>query len=160
MLLGILPSATGPLLGTAAQLGYEPVWMGNTPAWIDGFFDPEVLPPSVFDSFYMVHGNTYWGEDRPGFEAFLRAFDKGYMLAVAGLEIFSRALESGDLTDTGVLAAVRSIQGWDMGGLSQPIDLSSMPYEGHRQIRVLRPQMDVGGWEVVSDFAPPESDGS
>jgi ABC-type branched-subunit amino acid transport system substrate-binding protein len=47
VLVTVLPSASGPLLGTAAQLQVKPMWIGQTPTWIDGFFNPEVIPSAV-----------------------------------------------------------------------------------------------------------------
>lgn len=173
VMLGILPGATGPLLGAAAQLGYQPVWMGNTPAWLDRFFDPAVIPPAVFDEFYWVGSLPYWGEDVPGMAAFLDAYERfgasteqqpdsyilfGYMVASGGIEVFRRALESGDMTPAGLMAALHSIRDWDVNGLSQPISLATVPYDAGRLVRILRPRMAERTWEVVSDYAAPRSD--
>ncbi|MFI5307879.1 MAG: ABC transporter substrate-binding protein, partial [Polyangiales bacterium] len=51
VMLTILPSATGPLLGEAAARGYKPAWFGQTPTWIDGFFNPQVVPHAVFANY-------------------------------------------------------------------------------------------------------------
>lgn len=172
VMLGILPSATAPLLGTAAQLGYEPVWMGTTPAWIDRFFDPAVIPPTVFANYYWVGSGPYWGEDVPGMAAFLDAYERfgaaksppdryillGYMIASSGIEVFRRALETGDVTPDGLIAALHGVQNWDINGLSQPISLTGPPYDAGRLVRVLRPVMAEGTWELVSDYAVPQSD--
>ncbi|MFB6374056.1 MAG: ABC transporter substrate-binding protein, partial [Bradymonadaceae bacterium] len=49
VLLTVLPSSTGPILGTAGQLDYTPTWIGNTPAWIDKFFAQKgPLPAKAF----------------------------------------------------------------------------------------------------------------
>jgi ABC-type branched-subunit amino acid transport system substrate-binding protein len=174
VMLGILPSATGPLLGTAAQLGYAPTWMGNGPAWLDRFFDPAVIPPEVFDNYLHVSSPPFWGEDVPGMQAVLDAYEKygasemepdnyiiyGWMFASAGVEAFRRALEAGDLSRDGFASALHSITGWDINGLSRPISLATVPYDAHRQIRVSRPIMAERSWEVVSDYAVPQSDGA
>lgn len=174
VMVGILPSGTGPLLGTAAQLGYEPVWMGNTPAWIDRFFDPLVVPPSVFESFYWVGSLPYWGEDVPGMPAFLDAYQRfgasktepdayiiyGYITGLVGIETFRRALEADDVTPEGMVRALHSIRDWDLHGLSNPISLASVPYDAGRLTRVLRPVMDERTWEVVGPYAVPASDGN
>jgi ABC-type branched-subunit amino acid transport system substrate-binding protein len=172
VLLGILPSATGPLLGTAAQLGYEPVWIGNSPAWLDRFFDPDVIPPEVFANYHWAGGGPYWGEEIPGMATFLEEYERygrgemepdsyilsGYLFGRGGLEVVRRALEAGDLSREGLLAAIQSIDGWDLGGLSRPISLTTVPYDANRSSRILRPIMDQRTWEVVSDFAVPQSD--
>jgi ABC-type branched-subunit amino acid transport system substrate-binding protein len=172
VMLGILPSATAPLLGTAAQLGFQPVWMGNTPAWLDRFFDPAVIPPAVFANFYLVSSLPYWGEDVPGMAAFLDAYERfgaakmppdsyilfGYMTAAVGVEVFRRALEAGDVTPDGLITALHGLQDWDLNGLAQPISLTGPPYDAGRRTRVLRPVMAERTWQVVSDYAAPESD--
>ncbi len=172
VMLGSLPGATGPLLGTAAQLGYAPVWMGNTPAWLDRFFDPAVIPPTVFANFYYVTSMPYWGEDRPGMRAFLDAYERfgaaqmkpdsyilfGYMVAASGIEVFRRALESGDVSPDGLMTALHGVRDWDLNGLSQPISLASVPYDAGRLTRVLRPVMAERTWQVTSDYAVPKSD--
>ncbi|MEX2582121.1 MAG: ABC transporter substrate-binding protein, partial [Gemmatimonadota bacterium] len=107
VLLTTLPSTSGPVLGTAAQLGYSPTWIGQTPAWIDGFFDPEVIPPAVFSDFYWVMGLPYWGEDVPGMDALMDVQERfgaegsagdfwtvfSYVQTSIGLEAFRRAVE-------------------------------------------------------------------
>lgn len=167
----VLPSATGPLLGTAAQLGYEPVWMGSGPAWLDAFFDPEVIPPEVFATYHAVTSPPFWGEDVPGMAAFLEAFEAhegdadpdfyiliGYIFGAVGIEAVRRAIEAGDVSRSGLLDALHTIRDWDVNGLSVPIDLSTVPYDASRMVRVTRPIMDRRTWEVVSDYAAPRSD--
>lgn len=171
VMVAILPGATGPLLGTAAQLGYAPVWMGTSPAWLDAFFDPDVVPPAIFANYHMVGSPPFWGEDRPGMAAFLQAFESygegaapdsyvlyGYLYASAGVEAVRRAIESGNLTRAGLLEALHTIRDWDGNGISIPIDLSSVPYDASRMVRVMKPMMAEHTWEIVSDYAPPESD--
>jgi ABC-type branched-subunit amino acid transport system substrate-binding protein len=172
VMLPILPSATGPLLGTAAQLGYRPVWMGNGPSWLDAFFDPAVVPPTIFESYYLVSSAPYWGEDVTGMPAFLEAYQAygasemepdsyilaGYLFASVGIETVRRAFEIGDLTRGGLTSALHTIDRWDINGLYPPIGLTSVPYDATRQVRVTRPVMEERTWEVMSDYAAPDSD--
>lgn len=173
VMVSALPNATGPLLGTAAQLGYEPVWMGNSPAWLDDFFDPDVVPGEIFANYHTVGSPPYWGEEAfPGMSDFLEAYEAfgegaepdsyimtGYLFAAAGIEAARRAIEAGDVTRDGLIDAIHSIRDWDVGGIYIPIDLSTVPYDASRQVRVIRPLMAEGTWEVVSDYATPVSDG-
>ena len=172
VMLGILPTATAGLLGTADQLGYQPVWLGNSPAWLDRFFDPAVIPPTVFANYYWVGSLPYWGEDVPGMAGFLDAYERygasemqpdnyiltGYMAAAVGVEVFRRALEANDVTPAGLITALHGVQAWDINGLSQPVSFATVPYDAARRTRVLRPVMAERTWEVVSDFAVPQSD--
>ena len=61
VLISVLPSASGPLLGTAAKLGYAPVWIGSTPAWVDAFFNAKVLPPAVLGQLPPVKWSSVLG---------------------------------------------------------------------------------------------------
>lgn len=173
VMLSILPSTSGPILGTAKQLDYQPVWLGNTPAWTDRFFSREVIPPEVFDSFYWVIGLPYWGEDRPGMAEFLAAWERhgkdmgkvdsyvlmGYVGGLIQIEALRRAIDSGDLSRAGFRRALHSIKDWNAGGLIEPVDLSEAPYVVNRRTRVLRPIMDEDKqtWEVVGEVAEPLS---
>jgi ABC-type branched-subunit amino acid transport system substrate-binding protein len=172
VLLTVLPSTTGPVLGTAAQLGFEPVWYGNTAAWIDAFFDPETLPPPVYQNFRWVTGLPLWGEDLAGMEAFIDAYESygqdeynpdfyilaSYAQGKLALEAFSRALEQGDVTREGYHEALRTIEDYDADGLfPSPIDLDTFPYETVTDTRVLAPGEALDEWEVLADFATPES---
>lgn len=169
VLLTTLPSATGPILGTAAQLGYNPVWIGNTPAWVDAFFSPEVIPSQVFARYYQMSGFPYWGEDVPGMDAFLAAWDAhggelgdpdfyilvSYIQGLVQLEAARLAIEAGDIRREGYRTALQSLQGYDAGGLLQPLDLSGEPYVTSMRTRVLRPAFEQDSWFEEVGFAEP-----
>ncbi len=171
VLLTVLPSATGPIVGTAAQLQYAPTWVGNTPAWIDRFFDPQVIPSAVFANYYAVMGLTYWGEDVPGMASFVEQWkangaDLGpqdfYVLAsyaqgLVQVHAFKLALESGDVTRKGYMKALRSIKGYDADGLFQPIDLQTFPYVVSTRTRILKPDFDKKSWTEVAGWADPKA---
>jgi len=76
VMLTLLPSATGPLLAQAAQRDVKPAWFGQTPTWIDGFFNPQVLPHAVFAHYFFVSGMPFWGDDTRGMPKFVAAYDK------------------------------------------------------------------------------------
>ncbi|MDH5670698.1 MAG: ABC transporter substrate-binding protein [Myxococcales bacterium] len=167
VMLTILPSASGPLLGTAAQLQFGPVWLGCTPTWIDGFFNPEVIPSAVFGNYHWVSGMTYWGEDVAGMKKFQEAYDKhgkdaspqdlyllmSYMQGTIALEGITRSIEAGDLTREGLLASITKLENFDAGGLSQPMSFNSFPYVTGTKTRVLKPDFEKKSWTVVSDWA-------
>lgn len=170
VMLSILPSATEPLLGAAAQVTYKPTWLGQSPSWIDGFFNPQVVRPALFASYYWVTGGTYWGENLPGMAKFLEAYQKHgeaqsapnyYLLAsyaqgVLAVEIVRRAIEAGDVTRAGLLAQLRAIKSFDSYGLTQPIDLSTFPpYVISTRTRVMKPNFAKKSWTTVGEFASP-----
>ena len=167
ILLTVLPSATGPILGTAAKMQFMPTWIGSTASWIDRFFDPKVIPPPVFTNFYWLSGLPYWGEKVPGMDAFVAAYEKYgkelgapdfYMLVsfIQGLtevEVFKRAIAAGDMSPEGYAKALKSMDNWTAGGMIQSISLTKFPYVTSTQTRVLKPVMDKGTWEVVAPYA-------
>lgn len=172
VLVAALPSSTGPVLGTAAQLGYAPVWYGLTASWIDAFFNPEVIPPQVYANFRWVTGLPLWGEDLPGMSDFIAAYEEfgaddyppdfyilaSYTQALLGFEAFTRAYEAGDVTRDGFYNALRSIDNFDAFGLyPAPLDMTQFPYETLTDTRVLSPGESLEDWETLADFATPES---
>ena len=172
VLLTTLPSATGPILGAAAQLDYSPTWIGNVPAWIDRFFDPDVIPAKVFDNFYLVGGLPYWGEDVPGMDTFLKFYEKygkdkhpqdsyimlSYFQGLLSIEVLRRAIESGDLSRAGYLKALQSIANYDMNGtFNYKINLNKVPYVAGVETRVLKPDFAKSSWQVVAPYAAPKS---
>jgi len=172
ILLAVLPSTTGPVLGTAAQLGYQPVFYGLTASWIDAFFNPDVLPPPVYANYRWATGLPLWGEDLPGMEAFLAAYEQygaddyqpdfyilaSYTQALLGFEAFARALDAGDVTRSGYYEALRTIDNFDAFGLyNEPIDMSSFPYVTLTDTRILQPGESLEDWTTLADWATPES---
>lgn len=169
VLLTTLPSATGPILGTAAQLQFGPVWVGNTPAWVDRFFDASVIPPQVFGQYYQMSGLPFWGEPVPQMDAFLAAWEAqggafgdpdfyillSYIQGLIQLEAAKVAIEAGDITPAGYQTAVQSLAGFDAGGLIQPIDLTGTPYVTSTRTRVLRPDFEHGSWQETAGYAEP-----
>lgn len=174
VLLTTLPSATGPILGTAAQLEYAPTWVGNTPSWVDRFFDPKVIPPAVFASFYWMNGLPYWGEDVPGMQDFLAAYEKygkgltppdfyalvSYIQGLVQIEAVNRAIAAGTINREGYLKQLKTLKGYTAGGMVQPLDLSKFPYEAGINTRVLKPDMEKKSWVVVARYAPPAAYGA
>lgn len=169
VLLTALPSATGPILGTAAQLQFAPVWIGNTPSWIDGFF--KLLPAPVLANYHWVTSMPFWGEDTKGMKQFLDAWeqfgkDKGnpdfytllsYVQGLTMLEAVRAAIESGDVTRAGFEKALHGVKGFNAGGLIQPVDLSKVPYATGTSTRVLKPDVANKTWQQVAPYAAPKS---
>lgn len=171
VILTVLPSSSGPLLGTAAALGYAPIWYGNTPAWIDAFFAHPKLPPAVFANYHWAGGLPYWGEPLPGMDAFLAAYEKhgkdlgrpdfyillSYVQGLVALEAVRRALDAGDITRAGYLKALKTISNFDAGGLMPPVDLNRFPYVTGTRIRIMKPDFATKTWTPVADYAEPKA---
>ena len=173
VMLTTLPSATGPVLGTAAQLEYAPIWIGNTPSWIDRFFDPEVIPPAVFDNFYWAMGSPFWGEDTPfvnEFTTLYQAFGRemappdfymmlSYLQGRIAIDIFRFMLESGgEISRAAYLKTLQSLDNYDAdGAIPFKLSFAEMPYQVGTETRILKPKMAEASWEQVAPFAEPES---
>ena len=166
--LAVLPSSSGPVLGTAAAMKFMPKWIGATPAWLDVFFAHPKLPAQVFGNFYWVTGLPFWGDDVPGMKAFLRNFKAhggdakpdfyllmSYVQGLLSVEVAKRAIEAGDITRAGYLKVLKGLKGWSAGGLIQPIDMSAEPYVVSTKTRILKPDFAKKTWSIVADYAAP-----
>ena len=170
VLLTVLPSSTGPILGTAAVMKFGPTWIGNTPAWIDAFFAHPKLPAPVFGSFHLGGGLPFWAEKVPGMDAFMKAYEThgkalgarpdfytlmSYVQGRVALEAATRAIASKDITRAGYLKALRSMKKWNGGGMIQPLDFSKTPYVAGSKTRILKPDFEKKTWTVVAPYADP-----
>ncbi|MFN0245328.1 MAG: ABC transporter substrate-binding protein [Kofleriaceae bacterium] len=167
VLLTTLPSATPGILGTAAKMQFGPTWIGQTPSWVDVFF--EKLPAPLVANFVWVTGLTYWNEDVPGMKEFIAVWDKhgkdmgtpdfyilaSYVQGLIQLEALKGAIEAKDITRAGYMKALKSIKEWNGGGIVQPVDLSATPYVTSTRTRILKPKLAEKTWEKVADYAEP-----
>ena len=171
VILSVLPSSTGPILGTAAQLKFGPKWIGNTPAWADVFYDHEKLPAAVFANFHLASGLPYWGEESEGMKQFLDAFEKhgkdmnkdwyvllSYVQGKAALEVAKRAIEAGDITREGYKKQLHEVTDYTAKGLVPALDWSKAPYVVSTKTRVLKPDFENKSFTVVADWAAPSAD--
>ncbi len=167
-----VPSATGAILGIAAQLDYRPVWIGNSPSWIDRFFDSKVVPPRIFDNFYLAQSVAFWGEDVPFMKSFLAAYEKfgrelappdtyllqAYASGLTQMELLRRTIGSGDLTRAGFLKTLRSFKDYDTQGvLAESPDFTRLPYMAGTQSRILKPDFVKKSWTVAGGYAAPSA---
>ncbi len=170
VVLTVLASSTGPILGTAAKMQYPANWIGQTPSWIDPFFAHPQLPPPVFGGFVWVNSVPFWGEQLPGMDVFLKAFEtygasKGarpdfytmvsYIQGTIALQAAKAAIEGNDISPDGYAKALRSIKDFNAGGMIKPVDLTKFPYETSTAARILKPDFEKKSWTVVSDYAAP-----
>jgi len=172
VMLTTVPSATAPILGVAAQLDYRPVWVGNSPSWIDRYFDAKVVPPAIFQNFYWVSSFTFWGENVPLMKPFIEAYEKygrpaappdyyilaSYAVGLIEMQALARCIESGDVTREGFLKALRAMRDYDTyGATAQPLDFTSFPYATGTQTRILKPDFGRKSWTVAAGYAAPST---
>jgi len=170
VMLTTVPSATAPILGVAAQLDYKPVWVGNSPSWIDRFFDAKVVPSTIFQNYHWVTSFTFWGENVPLMKPFLEAYEKfgrelappdyyilvAYAVGLVEMQALSRTIQSGDLSRAGFLKALRGMRDYDTYGASPvPLDFTQLPYVTGTQTRILKPDFEKKSWTVLAGYAAP-----
>lgn len=170
VILTTMPSATAPILAAAEAQQYRPVWVGNSPAWLDRFYDATLVPPQIFANFYWANSFAYWGEDVPMMKGFLEAYERygrevippdnyilaGYAAGLLEMQVLTRTIRSGDLTREGFLRALRATRDYDTyGAVAQPLDFTTFPYVTGTRSRILKPDFTTRSWIVAGDYAEP-----
>ena len=118
--------------GAAAAQGFEALWSGATPTWSPAFVAPDspikdainrdyyvssYFPPLTDDTPGMARVRELmdqYAPDTPPIDYVIEGFVEGRIL----LEALNRAYENGDMTQAGVLAAAKSIEVLDFGGIA------------------------------------------
>jgi ABC-type branched-subunit amino acid transport system substrate-binding protein len=123
-------SSTGPALGKAVEVGFAPQWIGQSPTWI-GALGASPLAPYLQENFIVVaEGPNYGDESVPGMAELLRIkdtyapdqapdiyFNFGYNQALVVTALLEKAVELGDLSHDGILAALAELGTVSFGGL-------------------------------------------
>jgi ABC-type branched-subunit amino acid transport system substrate-binding protein len=137
-----LPSATGPIVGTAATLGFAPQWILQGPSYVeqliteDGTLDAKPTPVAAALAGAIVTSfSAPWGAEsaagmkqlvadqkqhapgQPPSIYFALAYAQGKVVE----EILRKAIGSGDLTREGILAAKENLGRVDLGGISPAV---------------------------------------
>jgi ABC-type branched-subunit amino acid transport system substrate-binding protein len=124
------PSDTGTALGKAAELGYAPQWLAQSPTWITALGE-SALAPYLQENYYLLaEGPEYGDESAAGMADLVRIQDTytpdqppdiyftfGYNESKAVHQVLERAVEMGDLSREGIVEAMNSIDELDFGGL-------------------------------------------
>jgi ABC-type branched-subunit amino acid transport system substrate-binding protein len=125
------PTDTGRILGTAAQLNFAPQWIGQSPSYI-GALAASPLKDYLAAHFVVVAEGTEWGDQSvrgmrdmtervqkyaPG-QAPDYYFAFGYYEANAVTQILEKAVQLGDLSRAGILAAMERVGTLSFDGLS------------------------------------------
>jgi ABC-type branched-subunit amino acid transport system substrate-binding protein len=122
-------SITG-LLGAAAQQGFAPVWIGQSPSWLSAFAGT-ALKDYFEANFHLVLEGPAWGDESvEGMVELIEDQEKyfpdqapdqyyafGYAEAKAVVEVLEKAVELGDLSREGIIEAMNSIETLEVGGL-------------------------------------------
>jgi ABC-type branched-subunit amino acid transport system substrate-binding protein len=142
VVLTALPSATGPIVGTAATLGFTPQWILQGPSYVeqliteDGTAKGKPTPvAAALEGAIVTSFSAPWGaDDAPGMEQLIADQEKyapdqvpsiyfalAYSQGKVVEQILRRAIESGDLTRAGILAAKENLGEVDLGGITPAV---------------------------------------
>jgi ABC-type branched-subunit amino acid transport system substrate-binding protein len=140
-----LPSSTGPIVGTAATLGFAPQWILQGPAFLeqlitkDGSLHAKPTPvAAALKGALVTSFSAAWGDPgAPGMKQVVAdhdTYEAGeppsiyFALAHASAKvqaaILRKAIAAGDLSRAGILKAKRSLGTVDLGGVSPSVTYS------------------------------------
>jgi ABC-type branched-subunit amino acid transport system substrate-binding protein len=147
VVLTSLPSAAGPIVGTAATLGYNPTYLFQGPAWLEqlitktGALGAPATPiaGALAKSTYVMGFATPWGNSKaPGMAAMLAAvkqfapkqipsvyFEWTWVQTHLAAAILAKAIADKDLTRQGILNARLNLGAFDTGGLAPALNYVS-----------------------------------
>jgi len=122
------PTDTGSALAKAAELGFAPQWMGQSPTWIGAFVDSPLMPYLQKNFIWVSEGPEYGDTSAPGMKELLRIQDTyapdqvpdiyynfGYLESKAVHQVLEAAVKNGDLSREGIVEAMNSIDEIDFG---------------------------------------------
>lgn len=128
-----LPTEFGGITGTAAQMGFAPRWIAQSPAWVDELAAGD-LGPYLEEYVWIVALGREWGDPestdmtamidrvakyRPEQEPDYY-FTFGYLQAWATHQVLEAAVANGDLSREGIIAAMNGLPELDFGDLAPP----------------------------------------
>jgi ABC-type branched-subunit amino acid transport system substrate-binding protein len=120
--LTALPTEAGAILGTAAQAEFAPRWIGQSPMWVDELLDSP-LRPYLEQTMWVVAEGPEWGDESvPGMVEMVERVEQyspdqepdfyftfGYNQGRVVTEILEQAVENGDLSREGIVAAMNEL---------------------------------------------------
>jgi ABC-type branched-subunit amino acid transport system substrate-binding protein len=146
VVLTALPSATGPIVGTAATLGFTPQWILQGPSYIeqliteDGTAGAKPTPvAAALKGAIVTSFSAPWGDhDASGMKQLIADqkrfapdqtpsiyFSLAYAQGKVVEQILRKSIESGDLTRKGILAAKQNLGEVDLGGIAPAVTYTS-----------------------------------
>ncbi|MEQ1691187.1 MAG: ABC transporter substrate-binding protein [Gemmatimonas sp.] len=131
IMLAALPSLTGKVLGTAAQLGFAPRWIGTSPSWHQALAASPIKDYLVKNFWLSNDGPDFGDTTIVGVRTMLATQAKyspgqapdfyyyaGYISAFAVHATLEKAVASGNLTRSGLRAASQAFASTTSDGLA------------------------------------------
>jgi ABC-type branched-subunit amino acid transport system substrate-binding protein len=162
-----LPSATGPIVGTAATLGFHPQWILQGPSFLEQLItkDGQVKSPPTpvapaLKGALVTSFAAPWGDDStPGMEQLVADhnrysaktppsiyFTLAYAQGRVQAAILKKAIQSGNLTRDGILEAKENLGTVDLGGIAPSVNYGPQPGPPTRKSLITRIDPTVPGF--------------
>ena len=162
-----LPSATGPIVGTAATLGFRPQWILQGPSFLEQLITKDgnvgssptpvaaALKGALVTSFAAPWGDTaasgmkqlvadhqQYSAKLPPSVYFTLAYAQGQVQAA----ILRKAIQGGNLTRDGILEAKRNLGTVDLRGIAPNVSYEPQPGPPTRKSLITRIDPSVPGF--------------
>lgn len=160
--LHVISSQVPKLLGAAAQLGYEPTWVGMSASFASS--NVETMG-DLLDNYRYLSSTVSYGEDVPGMADLVANYEAisdepgqdyvvtGWINGSVVAQLLQRACDLGDLTPAGIVAAQVGLE-VDNNGVSPNFTYGETPDERipTRETRVNSVNLETTFGEPVTDF--------
>ncbi|MEZ5378524.1 MAG: ABC transporter substrate-binding protein [Acidimicrobiales bacterium] len=126
-----LPTEFGGILGTAAQSGFTPRWIAQSPAWIDALAATPLADYLQAYVWVASMGQEWGAADSTEMTAMVERVAKykpdqtpsyyftfGYLQAWAAHQLLEEAVANGDLSREGVISAMNGMSALEFGDLA------------------------------------------
>lgn len=161
-----LPSHTGSIMGTSAQQGFTPQWIGQSPTWV-GVLAQSQIAPYLTENFLLMSEGPEWGDtSSEGMARMIEDLEAhapdqdpdiyfafGYAQAWSMAQILEAAVERGDLSQEGIVEAMNEVGTIETGGLLGDYEYAAgedrVPPRGSR-VFAIDPEAP-GGLKAVGD---------
>ncbi len=162
-----LPSATGPIVGTAATLGFKPQWILQGPSFLEQLIteDGNVESPptpvaAALKGALVTSFAAPWGDQQtPGMKELVADHDAyssklppsiyftlAYAQGQVQAAILRKAIQSGNLTRAGILAAKENLGTVDLRGIAPNVSYAPQPGPPTRKSLITRIDPSVPGF--------------
>jgi ABC-type branched-subunit amino acid transport system substrate-binding protein len=162
-----LPSATGPIVGTAATLGFKPQWILQGPSFLeqlitkDGNVDSPATPvaPALKGALVTSFAAPWGDKQTPGMKQLVADHDAysaklppsiyftlAYAQGQVQAAILRKAIQSGNLTREGILTAKQNLGTVELGGIAPNVSYAPQPGPPTRKSLITRIDPSVPGF--------------
>jgi ABC-type branched-subunit amino acid transport system substrate-binding protein len=162
-----LPSATGPIVGTAATLGFHPQWILQGPAFLEQLItkdgnvgSPPTPVAAALKGALVTSFAAPWGDAQtPGMKELVADHDAysaklppsiyftlAYAQGQVQAAILRKAIRSGNLTRAGILAAKQNLGTVDLRGIAPNVSYAPRPGPPTRKSLITRIDPSVPGF--------------